>query len=122
MQVKAYMDAGDYVPDDVTNAMVRDRLGPGRLRADGFLLDGFPRNAAQAETSTRSADDDAPLDASSSWSSTSIEVVAGSRASRVQACGTVVSAEAAAEFPSQCPGAAATHQREDDKEETVRHR
>ncbi|HEU5007891.1 MAG TPA: adenylate kinase [Jatrophihabitantaceae bacterium] len=44
---KKYMDAGDLVPDEVTNAMVRDRLGQADAR-DGFLLDGFPRNVAQA--------------------------------------------------------------------------
>jgi adenylate kinase len=44
---KKYMDAGDLVPDEVTNAMVRDRLAQADARA-GFLLDGFPRNVAQA--------------------------------------------------------------------------
>lgn len=44
---KKYMDAGDLVPDEVTNAMVRDRLGQRDARP-GFLLDGFPRNIAQA--------------------------------------------------------------------------
>lgn len=44
---KKYMDAGDLVPDEVTNAMVRDRLGQADA-VDGFLLDGFPRNVAQA--------------------------------------------------------------------------
>jgi adenylate kinase len=44
LEAKRYMDAGDYVPDEVTNAMVRDRLAetPG-----GFLLDGYPRTVAQ---------------------------------------------------------------------------
>jgi adenylate kinase len=42
------MDAGDLVPDEVTIGMVRDRLGEDDAR-DGFLLDGFPRNVAQAE-------------------------------------------------------------------------
>jgi adenylate kinase len=41
------MDAGDLVPDQVTNAMVRDRLAESDT-ASGFLLDGFPRNVAQA--------------------------------------------------------------------------
>ena len=45
---KKYMDAGDLVPDEVTNAMVRDRLTEPDA-ADGFLLDGFPRNVAQAD-------------------------------------------------------------------------
>jgi adenylate kinase len=44
---KKYMNAGDLVPDEVTNAMVRDRLGQDDA-APGFLLDGFPRNVAQA--------------------------------------------------------------------------
>src|SRR5579875_883327 len=44
---KKYMDAGDLVPDEVTNAMVRDRLGEPDASA-GFLLDGFPRNVPQA--------------------------------------------------------------------------
>lgn len=44
---KKYMDAGDLVPDEVTNAMVHERLGEPDA-APGFLLDGFPRNVAQA--------------------------------------------------------------------------
>ena len=48
MEAKSYMDAGDLVPDEVTIAMVRDRLAqPGRR--PGFLLDGFPRTVAQVE-------------------------------------------------------------------------
>jgi adenylate kinase len=47
-QAKKYMDAGDLVPDEVTNAMVRDRLAEPDA-TDGFLLDGFPRNVAQAD-------------------------------------------------------------------------
>lgn len=46
---KKFMDAGDLVPDEVTNAMVADRIGEDDA-ADGFLLDGFPRNVPQAET------------------------------------------------------------------------
>jgi adenylate kinase len=46
---KKFMDAGDLVPDEVTNAMVADRIGE-EDAADGFLLDGFPRNVPQAET------------------------------------------------------------------------
>jgi adenylate kinase len=46
---KKYMDAGDLVPDEVTNAMVRERLKEDDA-VDGFLLDGFPRNVPQAET------------------------------------------------------------------------
>lgn len=45
-QAKAYMDKGEYVPDSVTNAMVKDRLAQADA-ADGFLLDGYPRTEAQ---------------------------------------------------------------------------
>jgi adenylate kinase len=41
-----FMDSGDYVPDRITNAMVRDRLGQPDA-ADGFLLDGYPRTLDQ---------------------------------------------------------------------------
>jgi len=49
ISAKKYMDAGDLVPDEVTNAMVRERLKEDDA-VDGFLLDGFPRNVPQAET------------------------------------------------------------------------
>jgi adenylate kinase len=47
-QAKAIIDAGDLVPDEITNAMVRDRLGQPDA-AEGFILDGYPRNAAQVD-------------------------------------------------------------------------
>ena len=48
LQAKSYMDKGELVPDSVTNAMVKDSLTHADT-ANGFLLDGFPRNVAQAE-------------------------------------------------------------------------
>jgi adenylate kinase len=48
LQAKGYMDAGDLVPDEVTIAMVRDRLNE-EDATTGFLLDGFPRTVPQAE-------------------------------------------------------------------------
>lgn len=45
---KTYMERGELVPDDVTQAMVRDRLQRPDTRA-GFILDGFPRTLPQAE-------------------------------------------------------------------------
>ena len=45
-QAKQYMDRGEYVPDSVTNAMVKDRIAQDDA-ADGFLLDGYPRTEAQ---------------------------------------------------------------------------
>ncbi|MCX5092224.1 adenylate kinase [Streptomyces sp. NBC_00365] len=47
-QAKAYMDAGKLVPDEVTIGMAKDRMEQPDA-ANGFLLDGFPRNVSQAE-------------------------------------------------------------------------
>jgi adenylate kinase len=47
-EAQRYVDAGDLVPDEVTVKMVKDRLAQPDAQ-DGFLLDGFPRNAAQAQ-------------------------------------------------------------------------
>jgi adenylate kinase len=47
-EAKRYMDAGELVPDEVIVGMIIDRIGGGDAR-DGFLLDGFPRNEAQAD-------------------------------------------------------------------------
>lgn len=46
IEVKAIVDAGDYVPDSLTNALVTSRLGEEDAR-DGFLLDGYPRTLDQ---------------------------------------------------------------------------
>ncbi|WP_448610250.1 adenylate kinase [Geodermatophilus sp. URMC 60] len=48
VQAKSYMDAGDLVPDEITVAMVKERLAEPDAKG-GFLLDGFPRTIAQAE-------------------------------------------------------------------------
>jgi adenylate kinase len=48
-RAQKYMERGDLVPDEVTIAMVTDRLADDDTQA-GFLLDGFPRNLPQAET------------------------------------------------------------------------
>ncbi len=47
IEAKRYMDDGDLVPDQVTVAMVRDRLSHDDA-AKGFILDGFPRTQSQA--------------------------------------------------------------------------
>ncbi|QGG49166.1 adenylate kinase [Heliorestis convoluta] len=48
LQAKAYMDAGQLVPDEVTIGIVRDRLSQEDCQK-GFLLDGFPRTTPQAD-------------------------------------------------------------------------
>jgi len=47
-QVKAIVDAGDYVPDELTNALVTDRLNAADAD-NGFLLDGYPRTPDQVQ-------------------------------------------------------------------------
>src|SRR5687767_6239632 len=48
VEAKRFMDAGEYVPDELTNLMVRDRINEPDAVA-GFLLDGYPRTLAQVE-------------------------------------------------------------------------
>ena len=48
VEAKGYMDAGDLVPDELVVRMLGDRLAEADA-ASGFLLDGFPRNVAQAD-------------------------------------------------------------------------
>ncbi len=47
-EAKSYMDKGELVPDSVVLGMVEERLGRDDCK-DGYILDGFPRNTAQAE-------------------------------------------------------------------------
>ncbi|KTR41138.1 MULTISPECIES: adenylate kinase [Curtobacterium] len=48
VQAKAIMDAGNYVPDELTNELVKSRLAEADA-AQGFLLDGYPRTVGQVE-------------------------------------------------------------------------
>jgi adenylate kinase len=102
---KKYMDAGDLVPDEVTSAMVRERLREDDAN-DGFLLDGYPRTVPQAET----------LD--------EVLTEVGSDSLDVVLCGHIWHVDF--DPPKQegicddCGGQ--LFQRDDDKSETVRHR
>jgi len=59
---KKYMDAGELVPDEVTQEMVSDRVAQSDARP-GFLLDGFPRNIPQAKWLTELLDGmESPID------------------------------------------------------------
>jgi adenylate kinase len=51
LKAKAIMDRGELVPDDVMLNLIRERLGQDDV-ARGFILDGYPRNLAQAEALT----------------------------------------------------------------------
>jgi adenylate kinase len=119
LQAKSYMDKGELVPDSVTNAMVKDRLTHSDT-ANGFLLDGFPRNVAQAEVLRAIlAEKKTPIDAALELAIDNAEIIkrlSGRRTCR--SCGKV--------FPGQqekcdaCGGE--LYQRDDDKEEVIARR
>lgn len=48
LEAKKFIDKGELVPDEVTNGIVKERLSQDDVNA-GYMLDGFPRNMAQAE-------------------------------------------------------------------------
>ncbi|MFY7064318.1 adenylate kinase [Nocardiopsis changdeensis] len=124
-KAKEYMDRGDLVPDEVTNAMVKDRLARDDA-AGGFLLDGFPRNVPQAETLKGMLRDlDTRLDVVLELRVDEDEVVRrlSGRRSCPQ-CGRVYHVEYdAPKTEGRCDDdGAELYQREDDREETIRHR
>ncbi|MCW2948486.1 MAG: adenylate kinase [Actinoallomurus sp.] len=124
-KAKEYMDRGDLVPDEVTIAMVRDRLAEDDA-LEGFLLDGFPRNVPQAETLKKIlAEMDRKLDLVLELVVDDDEVVrrlSGRRTCRK--CGRIW--HVAFDPPTKdgicdvCGGE--LFQRDDDREETIRHR
>ena len=48
VQAQGYIDRGELVPDDLTNSIVKDRIGQDDA-AQGWILDGYPRNASQVD-------------------------------------------------------------------------
>jgi adenylate kinase len=52
LEAKRYLDAGDLVPSELTNALVDKRLDESDV-SDGFILDGYPRSVEQAEALDR---------------------------------------------------------------------
>jgi adenylate kinase len=124
-QAKSFMDRGDLVPDEVTIAMVNARLQEDDAQA-GFLLDGFPRNMPQAEQLKKVlAEWDTRLDLVLELVVDDDEVVrrlSGRRTCR--RCGHVwhvlFDPPSRPETCDDCGGE--LFQRDDDREETIRHR
>jgi len=119
-QAKAFMDRGELVPDSVTNDMVKDRLTHDDV-ANGFLLDGYPRNVVQAEVLRAFlAERKTPLQAALELSIAPEEIIKRLSSRRTcRACG-ASSAEGATNC-SSCNGTD-LYQREDDKEEVIARR
>jgi len=53
VEVKVFLDSGELVPDDITISVVEEYFAEGGPLENGFILDGFPRNLAQAEALER---------------------------------------------------------------------
>jgi adenylate kinase len=118
LQAKGFMDNGELVPDSVTNEMVKDRLTHDDV-ANGFLLDGFPRNVAQAEVLRAIlAEKKTPLHAVLEFSLANEEIV--SRLSSRRTCKECGQPSVGQEKCPQCGGD--VYQREDDKAEVIARR
>ncbi len=98
LQAKAYMSRGEYVPDSLTNDLVRDRLAQPDAQ-DGFVLDGYPRTIEQVRE----------LDRMLASAGAKLDAVVLLRAD-------------ADEVVSRLRGRAAEQGRADDTEEVIRHR
>ena len=124
-RAQAFMDKGELVPDSVTNEMVRDRLGQADT-VNGFLLDGFPRNTAQADELNKIlVEKSMPLDAVLELKIENSEIIrrlSGRRTCRNCSASFHIDFEKpkVAGVCDACQGE--LYQREDDKEEVVARR
>lgn len=125
LEARSYMDAGDLVPDDVTNRMVDDRLTWDDA-GDGWVLDGFPRTLPQAEA----LDDilerhDTPIDVVLRFKVNDEEVVSRLSGRRVcRECGEIYHVDfnpPAADGVCDVDGGE-LYQRDDDQEGVIRNR
>jgi adenylate kinase len=125
VEAKSYMDRGELVPDEVTNKMVKDRLGKDDVRS-GFLLDGFPRNVFQAEVLRAIlSEKQSPLEAALELSVDNGEIIkrlAGRRTCKECQRAFHVDYEPS-KVEGRCDGCGGTlYQRDDDKEEVIARR
>ena len=117
-QAKSFMDRGELVPDSVTNEMVKDRLTHADAQL-GFLLDGFPRNVAQAQVLRDIlAEKKTPLHAVLEFALGDEEIVA--RLSSRRTCRDCGAPSVGHDKCPTCGGQ--VYQREDDKAEVIKRR
>ena len=118
VQAQVFMDSGELVPDSVTNEMVKERLLQSDA-ANGFILDGFPRNIAQAEVLRANlVEKSTPLVAALELSIDQAEII--SRLSSRRTCRECGLPTTSTENCPTCGGD--VYQREDDKEEVIKRR
>lgn len=119
VKAKEYMDAGQLVPDKLVVDLVKERLAADDAK-NGFILDGFPRNTAQAVTlDSALADMGLSLDAAL-LVDVKAEVIVERLSSRrtCRDCG--YTAPAGVDVCPSCGGE--MYQRDDDKPETIQNR
>jgi adenylate kinase len=117
-QAKSFMDRGELVPDSVTNEMVKDRLTHEDAK-NGFLLDGFPRNVAQAEVLRDIlAEKKTPLHAVLEFALGDEEII--SRLSSRRTCRDCGAPSVGLDKCPTCGGE--VYQREDDKADVIKRR
>lgn len=125
-RAKSLMEAGQLVPDEIVLGMIRERLGDASTKK-GFILDGFPRNLAQARALDKLlAEQKQPLDAAIHIHVEPEEIVKRITGRRTCGqCGAIYniyfSPPAQPGICGKC-GAKDLQQRVDDTEETVRNR
>jgi adenylate kinase len=125
LHAKSFMDAGNLVPDSVTNEMVADRLTHADAKG-GFLLDGYPRNIGQADFLKNVLEKaNTPLDAALEFKLENEEIIkrlSGRRACR--GCGAtshvIFEAPKVAGICDACGGE--LYQRSDDAESVIANR
>lgn len=126
LRAKEYMDAGELVPDDITNGIVKERLAQDDV-ADGFLLDGYPRTLNQAEALNENLNAlDKSIDAA-------VYIEVGTEVLMERLTGRYICSNCGATYhkvfnPTKVEGVCDEcggtkfHQRDDDKPETVKNR
>jgi adenylate kinase len=127
LRAKAAMDAGQLVIDEIVLGIIRERLGEPDAK-QGFILDGFPRNRAQAEALTKLLDDlGTPIDLVVLFEVDYAEIIkriSGRRS--CQSCGRVFNIHSAPPGTEphcdRCDDKPVLVQRRDDEEATVRRR
>lgn len=124
-EAKSYMDKGELVPDSVVIGLVKERIA-GEDCANGYILDGFPRNTSQAEAlDSVLTEMNAPLDAA-----LSVEVSKDDLMKRLTGRRTCRSCQQMYNIYFSPPGTNGTcdkcggelFQRDDDREETIMNR
>ncbi|MDA1359222.1 adenylate kinase [Glycomyces luteolus] len=120
LKAKEYMDAGNLVPDEVTNEMVADRLAQDDAKG-GFLLDGYPRNTEQAKVL------DQVLESAGATLDLALELVASDDEVVRRLSGRRVSKSTGKVYhlefdPPADPDSDDLYQRSDDQPETIKNR